>query len=160
MATTILSPDGRQWQVRRRLVPRLGAETVLGRLRRRIRGTLDKTRSAGNALDVADGCLSFDLDAVAVVIIVVVAVLLAVFVVIPLLVAIVDLVILVVVAVLGVLARIVLRRPWVVEAASADGERHHWRVVGWRRSGERRDHIAQMLSAGIIPPADLLTDTA
>lgn len=158
MATTILSPDGRQWRVRRRLVPRLGAETVLGRLRRRIRGTIDKTRSAGDALDVADGCLSIDLDAIAVVVIVIVAVLLAVFVVIPLLVAIVDLLILVVLGLLGILARIVLRRPWVVEASAADGERHVWRVVGWRRSGERLDHIAQMLSAGIVPPADLLTD--
>ena len=45
------------------------------------------------------------------------------------------------------------------EAAVADdGQRHQWRVVGWRRSGEQCRHIAQMLAAGIVPPPDLPVD--
>ncbi len=155
MATTITGPDGRQWTVRRRLAPRLGAETVLGRVRRRVAGVMNRTT---DGLDVADGCLSFDLDAIVVVILVLAALLLVVFVVIPLLVVIVDLAILLLLAFLGIVARVVLRRPWVLEAASNDGRRHQWRVVGWRRSGEQCRHIAQMLSAGIVPPADLLSD--
>ncbi len=146
MAKTILGPDGRQWQVRRRWVPRLGADTVPGRLRRRLRRTMDKTRGAGDSLDVADGCLSVDLDAIAVVAIVIIAVLLAVFVVVPLLVALVDLLLLALLAVLGIVGRVVLRRPWVVDALASDGQHLQWRVVGWRRSGERRDQVAQMLA--------------
>lgn len=151
MATTITGPDGRQWTVRRRLAPRLGAETVFGRARRRVGSVINRTT---NGLDVADGCLAFDLDAIVVVLLVLVALLLLIFVVIPLLVVIVDLVILLLLALLGIVARVVFRRPWVLEAASSDGRRHQWRVVGWRRSGEQCRHIAQMLAAGIVPPPD------
>lgn len=156
MAKTILSPDGRQWQVRRRLVPRLGAETVFGRIRRRMKSAANH---ASNGLDVGNGCMPGGLDDLAVLALVLVVLAVAIFVVIPLLAAIVDLLILVVLALFGILARILFRRPWHVEATATDGARHVWRVVGWRRSGERRDQVAQMLAAGVTPPADLLTDT-
>ena len=136
MGTTILSPDGRQWQVRRRLGSRLGAEDArLGRLRRRIRSTIGR---GGDIFEGADGCVAVDLDALAVVVIVIVVILLLVFVVVPLLVVVVDLLILVLLAVLGIVGRVRLPRPWVVEAVADDGQRHQWRVVGWRRSGERQ----------------------
>lgn len=155
MATTITGPDGRQWTVRRRLAPRLGAETVLGRIRRRVASVTNRTT---DGLNVADGCMSFDLDGIVVLLIVVAALLLLVFVVVPLLVVIVDLVILLVLAFLGIVARVAFRRPWVLEAASGDGQRHQWRVVGWRSSGERCREIAQMLTAGVTPPPDLPID--
>lgn len=128
---------------------------MFGRIRRRVSSV---TNRATNNVDVADGCMSFDVDAVVVVLLVLVGLLLLIFVVIPLLVVIVDLVILLLAALLGLVARVVLRRPWVLEAASADGQRHQWRVVGWRHSGEQCRHIAQMLAAGIVPPPDLPID--
>lgn len=156
MATMILTPDGRQWRVRRRLVPRLGAETLLGRVRRRMKAA---ATHASNGLDVGNGCMPGGFDDLAVLALVLVVLAVAIFVVIPLLAVIVDLLILVVLALLGIVARIAFRRPWLVEATASDGERHQWRVVGWRSSGERRDQVAQMLAAGVTPPADLLTDT-
>ncbi len=152
---TITGPDGRQWTVRRRLAPRLGAETVFGRIRRRVASITNRTT---NGLDVPSGCMSVDLDGIVVVLLVLAALLLLVFVVIPLLVVIIDLLILVLLALLGIVARVVFRRPWVLEAAASDGQRHQWRVVGWRRSGEQCRHIAQMLGAGIVPPPDLPID--
>lgn len=155
MATTITGPDGRQWTVRRRLAPRLGAETVFGRMRRRVASITNRTT---DGLGAPDGCMSADLDGIVVVLVLLVALVLLVFVVIPLLVVIVDLLILLLLAFLGLVARVVFRRPWVLEAASSDGQRHQWRVAGWRRSGEQCRHIAQMLAAGIVPPADLPID--
>ncbi len=95
-----------------------------------------------------------EIDVVAVAVLVVVLVLIAVFVPVAVLFALVDLLILAVVALLGVVGKVVFRRPWVVEAVTDRGKRHEWRVVGWRRSGERCRQIAGQLEAGVIPPAD------
>jgi hypothetical protein len=49
--------------------------------------------------------------------------------------------------------RIVLRKPWTVEARSGS-ERRRWRVVGWGRAGEVVEEIALALERGdgVIAP--------
>lgn len=52
-------------------------------------------------------------------------------------------------------SRVLLQRPWTVEAVSDAGDRITWEVVGWRASGERRDEVVEMIRAGITPsPTD------
>jgi hypothetical protein len=112
----------------------------------------------GEGADVAGGCV--DLEAVLIAVVVIAVILLAIFFVIPLLLTLVDLVVVLLLTLLGFVAKIVFRRPWTVEARSDDGTVYRWKVVGWRASGQRRDEIAQMLSAGITPPdATVVTPT-
>lgn len=148
MARTVSSPDGNRWYVRRVWVP----------WRPKWRG---RKPDLPEALDLehASGCAvdSFD-DVLAVVGIVIFVVLFFVFVW-PLLFVIVEVLALAVLVLLGGLARIVLRRPWIVEATPATGTgRFRWKVVGWRRSGEVVDEVAAQLAAGIrsihVPDAE------
>lgn len=143
--------SGQNWVVRRRWTPRLGPDTVFGRLRRRFRAVRRRAKGLGEGIDVVpDGCV--DLESLLIGVVLIVVVLLAIFFVIPLLVTLVDLVIVLLLALLGVVARIVLRRPWTIEARADDGTVLTWKVVGWRASGQRRVEIAEMLAAGITPP--------
>ncbi|HUR19051.1 MAG TPA: hypothetical protein VMZ51_09000 [Acidimicrobiales bacterium] len=57
-------------------------------------------------------------------------VLVAIFVLIPLVVALVEIVGLALLAVAVLTSRVLLRRPWVIEAATGDESRYEWRVVG------------------------------
>jgi hypothetical protein len=146
----VTTPSGEAWVVRRLWSPRLQGEHPWSRFRRRARGT---GRRAGELADADPGCLDLG-DLVAAVVIVAV-VLLAVFVVVPLLVAVVDLLLILVLTVLGLAARVVFRRPWVVEATRrGEAIRHTWRVVGWRASGERVDEVAGALAHGLPLPPD------
>ena len=143
------SPDGRTWVVRRRWVPRLGAETVWGRFHRRFRQTVKRT---SDVADADPGCLDLLGEGLVAAIAVVLAVIVLIFVLIPLLVAVVDVVIVLLLALLGVAGRILLRRPWTVEARADDGAVLVWRVVGWRASGEQVDRAAEHITAGAVPP--------
>ncbi len=50
----------------------------------------------------------------------------------------------------GVLARFVLRKPWIVEAAvPGTAQRQAWKVVGWRASGRVVDEVARALESGV-----------
>ena len=55
----------------------------------------------------------------------------------------------------GLTARVVSRKPWVVEATSYDplasDRQLEWRVRGWRRSGELIEQVASDLAAGREP---------
>jgi hypothetical protein len=55
----------------------------------------------------------------------------------------------------GVVARTVLRRPWVIEANATDpfssGRHLEWRVRGWRKSGRLIAQVTSDLSAGREP---------
>jgi hypothetical protein len=88
---------------------------------------------------------------------VVVAALAAVLIVIPLLFFGVELIILGVLLAGGVVSRVFLRQPWVIEATSSDpltsGRQLEWRVVGWRKSRKLIDQVASDLAAGREPPA-------
>jgi hypothetical protein len=148
----VRSPDGRTWRVRRAWVPRLGAgDTLWRRFRRRFSGTKDKI---GESADPDSGCLEVFTEGVLVGLALIALFLLFAFVVVPLLVALVDLLLLVVVAVLATLARVLLGRPWRIEAVADDGTLHTWDVVGWDASRAKIDEVAAALASGIVPPAD------
>ena len=130
-------------------MPRLGAETVWGRFHRRFRRTMERT---GDVADADPGCLELLGEGVVAALAIVVAVVVLLFVVIPLLVAVVDVAVVLLLALFGVAGRILLRRPWTVEARAEDGSLLVWRVVGWRASGERVDLAAERITAGDVPP--------
>jgi hypothetical protein len=100
------------------------------------------------------GCLDLLGEGIVVLLVVILVVLAAVFLVIPLLVAVFDVALVLLAAIAGVLVRIVLRRPWTVEARASDGTARQWRVVGWRASGRRRAEITEQLTAGVVPAPD------
>jgi hypothetical protein len=140
MGRTVSSPDGNRWYVRRVWLP----WRPKWRGRRR---DIDPTDADG--LQLASGCAPDALDDVLAILAVVAFVLLFVLFVWPVLVALVEVVLLAVLVLLGGMARIVLRRPWVVEATPATGSgRFRWKVVGWRRSGEVVEELAGQLAAG------------
>lgn len=145
----VSTPEGQVWNVRRRWVPRLGQETLWQRFRRRIHRTFERATEGAEA---DPGCLADFGEGLVAGVAILLFVLFLVFVAVPLLVAVVDVLIVLLLAALGVLARVVLRRPWVVEARS--GTRTViWRVVGWRASGEQRDRVAEWIaSTGTVPP--------
>ena len=94
----------------------------------------------------------------------------------PLVLALVDILVLAVLTLLGIAARVLFRRPWVVEARSTAAvppaatdawpsdapvlavRRHTWRVVGWRASGEQVEHVANALVHGNPLPAGATAD--
>lgn len=148
---TVATPDGETWRVRRVWAPRLGDESIWARLRRRTRLGRGLLRGVGESGD--PGCLVDALDDLILVLVIVIVVAFAFLVGIPLLLALLDLVALVLLTVLGIAARMVFRRPWIVEAEGPAGRRVTWRVVGWRASGETVDAAADALVRGIpLPP--------
>jgi hypothetical protein len=150
-ARVVDAPDGRRWSVRRRWLPRMGAETVWGRFHRRFRQAM---RRVGDAADADPGCLDVLGEGLVAAVLVIIGLLLLVFVVLPLLIAIVDVLIVVLLGLLSIVARVLLRRPWTVEATAAttDGsEPLVWKVVGWRASGDKVDEVADALVAGVHP---------
>ncbi len=91
-----------------------------------------------------------DLDALAFVIVIVLAVLFLVFVGWPLVLIGVDLAWVTLVLIVGTIGRVVLGRPWRVEARS-DGEVREWFVPGFRASGRLRDDLANQFRHGANP---------
>jgi hypothetical protein len=109
-------------------------------------------RRSEDVTDVApDGCLDLD-DLLAGFAILLVVVLLVVIL-LPLLLVVVELAVLTLLTVLGLVARVVFRRPWVVEATDSGPFRHTWRIVGWRASREFVDGVAAGLAHGNGLPA-------
>lgn len=154
MRRVVASFGGQEWVVRRRWAPRLGQDSLFGRFRRRVKRMRKRAEGWADGIDVLpDGCV--DLDDLLIGVAVIVAVIVLVLFVIPLLVSLIDLVIVLILALLSVVARIVFRRPWIIEARADDGTVRTWKVVGWRASRDRRDEIAQLLSAGVAPPDEI-----
>jgi hypothetical protein len=127
----VTAPDGRRWTVRRLWLPRPRGRT---------------SADGADAFSYADGAL-FDAG-LAGLAIVVVTVLVLVF--LPYVFFVFELLVLPLVFAY----RVLLRKPWTVEARTGS-ERRRWRVVGWRRAGEVRDEIARALERGdsVIAPA-------
>jgi len=101
----------------------------------------------GDLLDAVDG------PAVAVIAVVTVALFL--WFLLPVVIALIELFALALIVSLGVLVRIGLRRPWLVDAERLDRHgRHTWQVVGWRRSGRAVTELADKLRLG-QPPTQL-----
>jgi hypothetical protein len=129
----------------------LGSETLWGRLRRRTRVGRSLMRGVGDASN--PGCLVDALSDLLVLLALVIVLAILVLVGIPLVLAILDLLFLAVLTLLGVTARVVFRRPWLVEARGPARHRVRWRVVGWRASGETVGAAADALAAGApVPP--------
>jgi hypothetical protein len=76
----------------------------------------------------------------------------AVLFVVPALIFLLELLLIVVVVALGLIGRLLLRRPWTIEAIEAgSGDRYEWKVVGWRASGELLRSVANQLEATGLP---------
>lgn len=134
------APDGARWRVGRRWLP------WKPRLRKPEDLPVDGALEVFGFLD--------ELPVVVAVIGAVVVVAFVLFVAIPLLLALAELVLLALLLGLGAFVRVVLRRPWIVDAVRVDRtERLSWKVVGWRRSGEVAAAVAQQLSTGQQPTA-------
>lgn len=156
---TVTDPNGDVWTVRRRWIPH---RTGIG-FAARMRGRRGKKKRKGeesrwyDSADFGSGCL--DLDGILVVVALLAGVLLLIFVGLPLLFLLLDLVWLVAVLVLGVVGRVVLGRPWDVEAVGPDGTRGRWRVKGFRAAGRKVSEIAQHVELGVpLRPDELLPD--
>lgn len=167
---TVTTPDGVVWTVHVRFLPRwrfLSRRIARRRWRRRspdldVSGLGDLVPD-GAAQDGSGNSGGLDLDGfdegVAIVLVVVglvLAVLLCWLLVIPLLLLVVDVVVVVALLVAGVLARVVLRRPWEIVAGHPGGERAVvTTVLGWRAALRRRDVVAGRLAKGA--PVDAAT---
>ena len=144
----MVAPDGRVWTVGRRWV---GDRP---RLRNRDRDSdLDLGGDAADATSFWGDFLSFDdigpgaiLAGLAVAIAAAVL-FLAVW---PLVAIAIEIVILLILLVAGVVGRVLLRRPWTVEAR-AGNRRVRWEVPGWRASGELVEQVARRIVAGEAP---------
>lgn len=142
-----VDPGGQRWRVRVLWLPRHRA------LARRF-GGWRRDRRKGRGLDspldaVPDGGDDV-LFAVAVVVAVVLAVGLFWWVLLPLLLLVVDVLVVVVLLVAGVAARVLLRRPWSVEAARQDGHVVTRSIVGWRAALRERDDLAAAIVHGQV----------
>ena len=134
------SPDGREWTVGVRWLPRRPKWFGWG--------FGWKRRKRGNASDWAEGFGGLDGEGGIIILLVLVAVIFAWFFVFPVLVFLLDLLLLVLIALGAIAFRVLFRRPWIVEATSGDDELT-WPVVGWHASLERVDHVAARLQRGL-----------
>ncbi len=137
MATVVTTPDGGRWRVGRRWIP--------WRFRlRKPKSPLDDLGGVDVPLELADA-----VGGPFVIVGVVIAVLVAALTAVPVLLAVVELTILAVLIAGGVVVRILLRRPWIVDVERLDlNDAGSWEVVGWRRSGELVAALAAQLGSG------------
>jgi hypothetical protein len=134
---TVRTPSGDEWQVGRRW---------LGR-----RTRLPKWRRAGDlGIEGWDAASLLEFDSgIAVGVALLVIGVLAVFVLIPLLLFGVELIAVGAVVATGILGRVLLGRPWTIEARNRHtGESRTWQVSGWRQSAATIGEISASLAAG------------
>ncbi|MDQ3108147.1 MAG: hypothetical protein M3Q68_10135, partial [Actinomycetota bacterium] len=128
-AREVVDPQGRTWKVRRRWVHR----SV------RWRGARDLPDAGIPGLDFLDDELGI-FAVIGLVITSIAVVALGIFFVIPAVIFMIELVLVVLALLLGGVARLLLRRPWTVEARiKGTNEGREWKVVGWRASGDLVD---------------------
>lgn len=137
------------WDVKRRWIPRLGADTLWSRFWRRFRKMFHRAGDAASA--DGGGCAGDVGGGILAAILVILFLLILVFVVFPAVVAIIDLAILLILALGGLIARVCFRRPWLIEARDGTGRVLRWRVVGWKASAERVEDIRHLLADGVVP---------
>jgi hypothetical protein len=137
----VVAPDGVEWQVSRRWSTRRFGWTWKRR-----------SEIAQPLATVGQGLGGVDLSEGAVVVLAVASALILI----PLLFFGVELLILGAFLAAGLVSRVFLRSPWLVEARSSDpltsGRQLEWRVIGWRRSGKLIDQVVTDLAAGREPP--------
>ena len=135
------APDGATWTVRRRWIPHRDGVGVRARLKRRTKRGLD-------ALDIPD--FGIDLEGIAIVIALVALLVIALVFGWPILLLGIDLAWLLLVGIFGTIGRVLLRRPWRVEATT-DAERYEWFAPGFRAAGHLRDDLANQFRHGAKP---------
>ena len=155
----VQSPDGTQWRVRRRWLPRhenLGRKLLRTRAERRqaravrVAERKEKESRWWDALDLTPFDLFDDIGFALLAVVAVVFLLLWGW---PFLVALLDVVLVLLLAIAGLVARVVFRRPWLVEATGGEA-RLSRAVVGWRASSRMVDAWAEELrhGRGLEPP--------
>lgn len=95
-----------------------------------------------------------DLPVVGVVLLVIALLLLAVAAVlfiVPAVIFLLELLIVAVIVGLGLLGRVLLGRPWTVEARRGDTESYEWKVSGWRASTDLVQTVADQLRTTGLP---------
>lgn len=147
MARRVVAPDGTEWTVRRRWVH--------APIRPRWRGTRD-----GDAFDWLDlgGGLgdSGILGVIAAIFVIVVLAALIAFVLLPLAILLLEVLVFLLLAGLGLLGRVLLRRPWRIEARAEGGPGAARppivrSVSGWRDSRDAIAELAAELERGALP---------
>jgi len=151
----VTAPDGGRWRVRRRWLERPARRRSLRFAPNRLRGEdlLDVAwlPDPSSLLDAADNPragIALVAGGVLLVAIVVVALL-------PLLGVALELAVPLSLAGSGVVGRLLLRRPWTIEAVNLErpGERTAFTVVGWRRSRRAIAALAAAIAANGVPSA-------
>lgn len=143
-SSLVRSPDGRNWKVRRRWT-----ERPVSRLRERWR----RSRREVDGEDVFDGLMFIDgvegFGAIGAALAIGALVLLLL----PLVGVALELVVLLLVIAYGLFARVVLRRPWIVDAVDVeDGEeRVAFAVKGWRDSSAALRELRTAIAAAGPP---------
>jgi len=143
----VTDPSRVEWAVRVVWAPRHRALfRRIGAWRKRKRGNESKSRWDGPDLSwlPADDIFFWVVVALLAILI---GVLLLWWVVIPLLLLVLDGLIVFILVLVGISARVLLRRPWTVEAESASATRQI-EITGWRRALRARDGIALGLKTG------------
>ena len=141
----MVAPDGVEWRIGRRWLtrrPRLGRPGRGEIASESLLNVGPAWPDVGN-LDLGDGLLLVALVAAVALILI------------PILFLGIELIVLGALLAAGVMARTLLRQPWVVEARCNDsltsGRLLEWRVRGWRKSGKLIGQVASDLSAGREP---------
>jgi hypothetical protein len=150
----VQDPGGRRWAVRRQWAPRLKGRGLRERLRRRRSDDGDGDRGWwAEAFDLVPFDIGADLPGIVLGVVLIVAlVLFIVFVLGPLLLVLLDVFVVIALLVGGVVARLLFRRPWTVEAvAEGDGTELRFQAVGLAASRRLRDDVADRLARGQDP---------
>ena len=150
---TVVTPAGTTWQVRVVWLPRWRTLTRrFGGWRRRRR----ERRNEKSGWDLPDVAGSDELLVVIAAVLGLVVFGLLFWFLLPLLLLALDILAVLVLLALAIPARVLLRRPWTVEAVPVSsghpGQRFHTQVVGWRRALGVRDEIARQLQEGFPTP--------
>jgi hypothetical protein len=141
----VTAPDGREWTVGVRWLPRLPRWLGWGFGRRR-----RARREQSRWWDVADipDVFGDSLTGWLIVVGFIIAFFLAWFFVFPVLFLLLDLLLVLLLAAGAVSTRVLFRRPWIVQAVSED-ETREWPVVGWRASRDFARATAVRLERGL-----------
>lgn len=153
MSIEVLDPEGVRWRVRRRWAPRhngLLRRFNAWRAKRRAEGKGGRDSKLLDFIDIplVGESLTGVLVGIALMIGFVVSVLLLWFVVFPFVLLVVDLLIVILLAALGTAARVLLGRPWTIEATSDTGATRTWNVAGALRSRRACREAAEALASG------------
>lgn len=144
-ARRVVAPDGVEWQVGRRWLTR---RPRFGRPRQ---GEI----AAESLNNIGPGWPDFGSVDLGEELLLAAAIVAFVLIVVPILFFGIELIILGALLAAGVIARTVLRQPWMIEARSTgpltSARRLEWSVRGWRNSGRLIDQVASDLSAGREP---------